>query len=110
QGIALALERPVVGISTLAALALEALHGDAAASGVPGQEVDAHAPAGARAAAAAAGASGAARIVAAIDARMGEVYVGQFVRSADGLVEASGPEQLAPPQSVLIPEGPWTGV
>ena len=52
QGIALALERPVVGVSTLAALAMQA-DGD--------------------------------RVLAAIDARMGEVYLGAFERDADGM-------------------------
>src|SRR5690606_11462243 len=59
QGIALALDRPVVGVSTLAALAALAAraHGD--------------------------------RVLAAIDARMGEVYLGAFVRM-DGELQALG--------------------
>lgn len=51
QGIALALDRPIVPVSTLAALAMQA-------------DVDA-------------------QVLAAIDARMGEVYFGAFLRSDD---------------------------
>ena len=71
QGIALALDRPVLPVSTLAALAMRA-QGD--------------------------------RIVAAIDARMGEVYCAAFARSGDGLL-ALGDEVVAKPDAVLIPEG-----
>jgi len=67
QGIALGLDRPVLAVSTLAVLAQGA--GEAAG----------------------------AAIVAAIDARMGEVYVGVFTRAADGLVRATGEEWLGPP-------------
>ena len=56
QGIALALDRPVVPVSTLAVLA----------AGAP--------------------ADGPARILAAIDARMGEVYAGAFGRQGAALV------------------------
>lgn len=78
QGLGLALGRPVIGISTLAALAL-----------------DADAPDGAR-------------ILAAIDARMGEVYLGQFERRGEAVV-ALAPERLARPQDVRI-DGEWIGV
>ena len=71
QGIALALDRPVLPVSTLAALAMRA-QGD--------------------------------RIIAAIDARMGEVYCAAFARSGDGLL-ALGDEVVAKPDAVLIPEG-----
>lgn len=67
QGIALGLDRPLLPVSTLAVLAQGA---DPAASD---------------------------QIVAAIDARMGEVYVGTFARGADGLVLATGEEWLGPP-------------
>ena len=79
QGIALALDLPVVGVSTLAALAQQA-------------------------------APSAPRIVAAIDARMGEVYLGAFARDGEGLVIPDGDELLAPPDSVALPPGRWTGV
>ena len=70
QGIALALDIPVVPVSTLATLAMRA---------TPGSQ----------------------RILAAIDARMGEVYLGAFAHSADGLVTALGDEVLMPPQQSL---------
>jgi len=79
QGIALALDLPVVGVSTLAALAQQA-------------------PAEAE------------RIVAAIDARMGEVYLGAFTRDAQGLVIADGGELLGPPDAVALPPGAWAAV
>ena len=71
QGIALALDRPVLPVSTLAALAMRA-QGE--------------------------------RVIAAIDARMGEVYCAAFARSSDGLL-ALGDEVVAKPDAVLIPEG-----
>lgn len=78
QGIALALDRPVVAVSTLAALAMQ---GEGA------------------------------RILAAIDARMGEIYLGSFARDADGLVAAIDAERLARPDAVALPGGrDWFGV
>ena len=80
QGLALALDRPVLGISTLAALALDA----------PAEEGE--------------------TILAAIDARMGEVYVGGFVRRGD-TVSVLMPEALSPPQRVEARQGnAWIGV
>ena len=82
QGIALALDRPVVTVSTLAVLA----------AGAP--------------------ADGPARILAAIDARMGEVYTGAFTRQGQDL-SAIGAEQVLAPEAVVLPagrEGPWQGV
>ena len=77
QGIALALDRPMVPVSTLAALAWPAA-GD--------------------------------RILAAIDARMGEVYLGAFQREGEGL-RALQPEAVAKPEAVALPEGDgWLGV
>jgi tRNA threonylcarbamoyladenosine biosynthesis protein TsaB len=78
QGIALALDRPVVPVSTLAALAM---HGEGK------------------------------RIVAAIDARMGEIYLGTFLRGADGLVEPIDAERLAHPADAVLPEHrEWVGI
>ena len=78
QGIALALDRPVVAVSTLAALAVR---GDGG------------------------------HILAAIDARMGEIYLGACVRDADGLVMALDPERLARPAEVVLPgEHAWVGL
>ena len=64
QGIALGLDRPVLPVSTLAALAAHAV---------------AEGP-----------------VLAAIDARMGELYVGEFERDADGLPAERAPEALLP--------------
>ncbi len=76
QGIALALDRPVVPVSTLAALAMQG-EGD---------------------------------VIAAIDARMGEVYLGTFRREHDAVV-AVGEETLAKPDAAPLPEGDrWCGV
>jgi len=76
QGIALALDREIVGVSTLAALAMQ------------GQGE---------------------RILAAIDARMGEVYLGAFERRIDGM-HLLGNELVARPDSASIPDGTWTCV
>ena len=76
QGIALALDRPLVPVSTLATLAMRA----------DGPHV-----------------------LAAIDARMGEVYLGVFER-AGGHVRAISDEVLGAPGSVPVPEGAWHGV
>jgi tRNA threonylcarbamoyladenosine biosynthesis protein TsaB len=78
QGIALALDRPVVPVSTLAALALQA----------PGP-----------------------RVLAAIDARMGEVYAACFERRADDLV-ALDAERVLPPAAVDLADARdgWHGV
>ena len=80
QGIALALDRPLLPVSTLAVLAL----GGAADGGPP--------------------------VLAAIDARMGEVYVAAFVRDGAGL-RALSAEAVLPPDAVEAPHaGPWAGV
>jgi tRNA threonylcarbamoyladenosine biosynthesis protein TsaB len=77
QGIALALDRPVVPVSTLAALACR---------------------------------SQARHVLAAIDARMGEVYAGAFERHG-GRLHALTAETVGAPQAVAVPEGPnWAGV
>lgn len=81
QGIALALDIPVLPVSTLLALA-------------------ARAPAPAQ------------RVLAAIDARMGEVYLGAFAREdgGDGW-RALRAESLGAPGSIALPEGDgWLGV
>ncbi|HVR80773.1 MAG TPA: tRNA (adenosine(37)-N6)-threonylcarbamoyltransferase complex dimerization subunit type 1 TsaB [Luteimonas sp.] len=77
QGIALALDKPVVPVSTLAALAMQA-RGD--------------------------------HILAAIDARMGEVYLGAFAREGDGVI-ALADEVVTKPDVAMIPDGDdWHGV
>ena len=77
QGLALALDRPVLPVSTLAVLAMQG-QGD--------------------------------KRLAAIDARMGEIYLGAFTRDADGLVSAAGPEILCAPSEAPIPDVPMPGV
>ncbi|MEN1926024.1 tRNA (adenosine(37)-N6)-threonylcarbamoyltransferase complex dimerization subunit type 1 TsaB [Luteimonas qiangzhengi] len=80
QGIALALDLPMLPVSTLAALALRAER--------PG------------------------KVLAAIDARMGEVYAGTFERVGADLV-ALGPETVCAPDAVQLPAGgdhAWHGV
>ena len=76
QGIALALDRPLVPVSTLAVLAMRATGP---------------------------------RVLAAIDARMGEVYLGAIER-VGGHVRALSDEVLGAPGSVPVPEGAWHGV
>ena len=77
QGIALALDRPLLPVSTLAALAMRAEGG---------------------------------RIVAAIDARMGEVYLAAFARAGDDVV-ALGEEVVVKPDAAILPAGDcWHGV
>jgi tRNA threonylcarbamoyladenosine biosynthesis protein TsaB len=78
QGIALALDRPVVPVSTLAALALQA----------PGP-----------------------RVLAAIDARMGEVYAASF-ELRDGDAIALDAERVVAPGAVVLPgeDQGWHGV
>lgn len=90
QGIALALDRPLLPVSTLAVLALGALRGQGA--GAP--DVAVHA---------------CDHVLAAIDARMGEVYAGGFVRE-DGGVRALSPETVSAPEAVELPAGGrWIG-
>jgi len=69
QGIALALDKPVLAVSTLAILAMQA-------KAAPGE-----------------------CIAAAIDARMSEIYFGEFVGEPDGLVRATGAEQALSPEA-----------
>lgn len=83
QGIALALDRPVLPVSTLATIAMQAV----AEANAPG------------------------RALAAIDARMGEVYAAAFLRTADG-VQALGIEHVAAPAAVALPDevAGWQGL
>lgn len=83
QGIALALDRPVVGVSTLAALAEHALEDHAPDDG------DA--------------------VFAALDARMGEVYAACFARGRDGLVPMGG-EHVMAPEALELPDRRVHGV
>ena len=55
-------------------------------------------------------ASGAGRVFAAFDARLGEVYYGYYTRGTDGLVTADADDALALPQCVALPANPdWRG-
>jgi tRNA threonylcarbamoyladenosine biosynthesis protein TsaB len=81
QGSAFAADLPVVPVSTLAALAQ--------------QGIDA----------------GSRRVLAALDARMDEVYWGAFQADDQGLAVPVGAEQVIAPDAVPIPEGEgWRGV
>jgi tRNA threonylcarbamoyladenosine biosynthesis protein TsaB len=81
KGVALALDRPVVPVTSLAMLAQPALE------------------------------SGATAVMAAIDARMNEVYAGAFVAGDGGCARATGDPVVAAPERVRLPgEGPWTCV
>lgn len=81
QGIALGLDRPVVPVSSLAALA----------QGVRRE-------------------FGHQKVVAAIDARMQEVYWASYRLAADGLMELIGDERVLPPTEVPVPAGDgWYG-
>lgn len=73
QGVALALDRPLIPVSTLQALAMRA----------PAE---------------------AGQVLAAIDARMGEVYVARY-QQVDGLPWLQDAERVCPPQAVVLPEG-----
>lgn len=73
QGLALALDLPVVPVSSLAALAQDAPARDSAT------------------------------ILAVIDARMGEIYAGTFRRTVDGLVEPVGEESVGLASELVLP-------
>lgn len=75
QGIAFGADLPVVAVSTLAALALEALDKTAMDYAYP-----------------------------CLDARMGEVYWGVYRRGAESVPELYGKERVCPPQAVDFPE------
>lgn len=81
QGLAFGAGKPVIPVSTLRALAQGAAR-DAGASAV----------------------------IAAIDARMGEVYVGNFVRDDKGLMQPAGEERVCAPGAVSAPpRSDWVG-
>ena len=92
QGIGLALDRPLLPVSTLAALAMRAAVPPLPLGG-EGQGEGAH-------------------ILAAIDARMGEIYVASFQRDSDGEgVVATSDEIVIAPNDYVAPDGSgWHGV
>lgn len=82
QGLALATERPVIAVSTLAAMAQEAMQ----CADKP-------------------------QVMAALDARMSEVYWGCYQRDAQGDAVLVMPERVIGPAQVPLPPGePWYGV
>ena len=87
QGLALALDRPVVGVSTLQVLALPAMRQlQASADHATG-------------------------VLAAIDARMGEVYLAGYARDNTGDWQMSIEEQVLAPAQVMLPaDTRWRGV
>ncbi|MEX0900471.1 MAG: tRNA (adenosine(37)-N6)-threonylcarbamoyltransferase complex dimerization subunit type 1 TsaB [Gammaproteobacteria bacterium] len=79
QGLAYGAGLKVVPVSTLAALAQDALN------------------------------AGEKRVIAAIDARMGEVYAACYTADADGLAERTGEEWLGKAAEFTAPRGAWFG-
>ena len=81
QGLALGADLPVVPVSTLLALGQAALEGRAPRP-----------------------------VLAALDARMGEVYFLACRPDAEGLLEPAGEERVAPPSKIpVVSGGPWLG-
>jgi len=80
QGIAFAADLPVIAVSTLATLAQGAM-----------RETGEH------------------RVMAALDARMAEVYWGLYAREPDGMPQLQGEECVCAPGAVAVPvSGIWT--
>lgn len=78
QGLALALDRPAIGVSTLETLALPAMRMlDARDEAIDG-------------------------VLAAIDARMGEIYLADYQRDASGAWGRQGEERVIAPSAVLL--------
>lgn len=86
QGLALGLDRPVVGVSTLDALARPAMREAASDEAEAG-------------------------ILAALDARMGEVYLARFTRDSSAAWQRAGEESVIAPEHVMVPgTGPLIGI
>lgn len=54
--------------------------------------------------------SAANRVLAACDARMGEIYHCAFIRNEDGLLQAVGEPDCCAPARFVLPEGRWFGI
>lgn len=80
KGLSLTRDRPVVGVSSLAMLAQAAIN------------------------------RGAPQVLAAIDARMNEVYWGAYQRNAQGLAQLAGVEAVCAPPDVGAVGGVWAAV
>ncbi len=80
KGLALALDRPVVGVSSLAMLAQAEIT------------------------------RGAQNVLAAIDARMGEIYWGVYRRDSQGLARLEGLETVCKPVLPEMPAADWFGI
>lgn len=81
KGLALALDRPVAGVTSLAMLAQAAID------------------------------AGASQVLAAIDARMHEVYFGTFAKDSDDLARATMSAQVGAPDQVAVAgAGSWTAL
>ncbi len=91
QGLAFAAQLPVIGISTLAALAQQAVRATNASTAATG-------------------------LLPVLDARMGEFYAGAYVCGEDGLVNALTPDRLCRPEDFAaglpaLPVGAnWTAI
>ena len=116
QGIALALDKPVVAVSTLQVIAASAPSLANAGEGWGGvaracEELNGADPTPSQPPPAFARGGAKQRILAAIDARMGEVYVGAFERHDDELVAVST-EIVCAPQAFTLPDdgGSWHAV
>lgn len=93
QGIALALDRPLVPVSTLAVLAAQ-VPPPRVTAGECGCDVGASHP-----------------ILAAIDARMGEIYTGTFMHRGDRLEATSAEAMIAPADVALVgDDADWIGM
>ncbi len=126
QGIALALDKPVVAISTLQVIAASSQAvrqprphttkgsfvgaQESSTSSRVADEAGLHGRDGNPLPASSQTGMQSLRILAAIDARMGEVYVGAFERRGDEVIAISA-ETVCAPQAVILPdnEGGWHG-
>ena len=114
QGIALALDRPIVPVSTLAALAMRAA-APSLAQGEGGDELLLRTASGnscgEERAAGREGRGGIKRVLASIDARMKEVYLGRF-ELREGEAIALADETIVAPDAVYLPDDgcDWHGV